>query len=65
MFSALQKSETSGYIEVECHPIISIPAPHDEVQYSEVRSLEFSPYNMQSRNITIVEGGGYMNGLSG
>ena len=35
--SAFQKSELGGYLDVVCHPIISIPAPHDEVQYSEVR----------------------------
>ena len=34
--SALQKPDPNGYIDVECHPVISIPAPHHEVQYSEV-----------------------------
>ena len=36
--SALQKPP-NGYMVVECHPIISIPAPHDAVQYSEVSSF--------------------------
>ena len=35
--SDLQKSETNGYMVVECHPIISIPVPHAEVKYSEVK----------------------------
>ena len=25
------------YVDVVCHPIISIPAPHHEVQYREVK----------------------------
>ena len=37
--SVLQKPDPNGYMDVECHPIISIPAPHDEVQYSEVSSF--------------------------
>ena len=38
----LQTSE-SHYTAVACHPIISIPAPNDEVQYSEVKPQNDKP----------------------
>ena len=44
--SALQKPDPNGYMDVECCPIISIPAPHDEVQYSEVRTFLLLYYNL-------------------
>ena len=45
---ALQKPDPNGYMDVECHPIISIPAPHDEVQYSEVSSFLLYYYNLHA-----------------
>ena len=46
--SALQKPDPNGYMDVECHPIISIPAPHDVVQYSEVSSFLLYYYNLHA-----------------
>ena len=38
--SALQKLNPEGYIDVECHPVISVPAPH---QYREVKPQDEIP----------------------
>ena len=47
--SALQKPDPNGYIDVECHPVISIPAPHHEVQYCDVSFY----YNNNNSHIII------------
>ena len=40
--STFQISETH-YMDVACHPIISIPAPHQKVLYSEVKPQNEKP----------------------
>ena len=50
--SVLQKPDPNGYMDVKCHPVISIPAPHDEVQYSEVSPF-FLLYNYNLHVTTI------------
>ena len=44
----LQTSETH-YMDVACHPIISIPAPHHKVQYSEVKHHNEKPVSALNR----------------
>eukprot|EP00731_Ephydatia_muelleri_P003048 Em0001g3048a len=38
-----KKTSESHYTAVACHPIISIPAPHQTVQYSEVKPQNEKP----------------------
>ena len=40
--------DPNDYMDVECHPIISIHAPHNEVQYSEVSSFLLYYYNLHA-----------------
>ena len=53
--SALQKPDPNGCIVAAFHPNISIPAPHHEVQYIEVKPHNEKPVSDYSLEIYVVK----------